>query len=75
MPYQAIATAPRTSAGKLAPQMPHDIRETTGYGAPVSWPMKPDMQQPPKMISAPPRMPSVTWIGLRPRRNRPAAKV
>ena len=66
MPYQAIATAPRTSAGKLAPQMPHDIRETTGYGAPVSWPVKPDMHQPPKMISAPPRMRSVTWIGLRP---------
>ena len=36
MPYQAMATMPRTIAGKFAPHTPQVTLLMTGYGAPVS---------------------------------------
>src|SRR3954468_16483174 len=74
-PYQPMATIPRTRAGKLAPHTPQLIRLTTGWGGPVIWLIKPDLEEPAQMTRQPPRMPRVTCQGLRPSRNRPAAKV
>ena len=73
-------TIPRTRAGKFAPHTPQVTREITGYGAPVSYPISPEMQQAMKMMNVAMNTPMTIDKGVMPimapvPMNSPAAKV
>ena len=75
MPYQAMATKPRMSAGTLAPKVPKAMRARTGYGSPVACPIQPERFMSMKATMMPKVSDKKTFPAPSPKPKSPAAKV
>ncbi|SIN28328.1 Uncharacterised protein [Mycobacteroides abscessus subsp. abscessus] len=73
MPYQKIATGPRSSAGMLAPNTPNVARAKTGKGTPSRWPAIPIRLLPVQSTSTPVKSASIVCQPVRPSASMPTA--